>query len=394
MLLLKNAHLLSVVTEDVDFTEADVLVNDERIVEIAPANTLHIDGAQEMDLQGKTLMPGIIDMHLHLQTTDLNVPLIKISTPAEITTRVMEFAATLLDLGITTVRDAGDNPARPTVALSRAIDAGRLMGPTIVPSGPIMCPTAPNTDTWLAERIDGVDSTRKVVRNNLFLGAKYIKMYGSASMSAPTKEVGYPIIEPEEIREAVRIAKNYNTYVAIHCHGARAIDQAVRAGVHTVEHASLISEETLRYIEETGADVGIVPTLFVISNSFVPSPTIAPAVAEHLKSIKGQVIASLKNAYQHNIMIGWGTDVTQADYIADCGKEFRLRKEWLDYSNEDIIKQATINSAKLMYMDDQIGSVKVGKTADLIVVDHDPVDDITVMYNKPLHVIKKGVLLR
>ena len=394
MLLLKNCHLVAAVTEGVDFTEADVLADQGKILEIAPAGTLEHEGAQVMDLKGKTLLPGLIDMHVHLQCSDMNVPQIKLSTPAEITVRVMEFVSNMLDMGYTTVRDAGDNPSRPTIALSRAIDAGRLVGPTIIPCGPIMCPTAPSTDVWLAERIDGVDNTRKVVRNNLLLGAKYIKMYGSASMSAPTKEVGYPIIEPEEIREAVKIAKNYSTYVSIHCHGARAIDQAVKAGVHTVEHASLISEETIKYIKESGIDFGIVPTLFVFSNSIKPNPRLAPEVTAHLAEIKDQVIECLKNAYHQGIRMGWGTDVDGKNYVADPGKEFRLRKEWLGISNEDMIRQATIESAKLLYMDDKIGSVKVGKAADLIVVDRDPVEDITVMYEKADHVIKGGRVIR
>lgn len=393
-MLLKNCHLLRIVTEGVDYTEADVLLENGKIAGIAPAGTLQDEGQEVMDLQGKTLMPGLIDMHLHLIMTDKNYDAIWNWTPAEYTIRSTEFASLMLQLGYTTIRDAGDNPCRSTIPLSRSIAKGRLVGPTIVTSGPIMCPTAPNTATWLAERIDGVDNTRQMVRRNLLLGADYIKMYGSASMSAPTKEVGYPIIEPEEIREAVKIAKNYNTYVSIHCHGARAIDQAVKAGVHTVEHASLISEETLQYVEDNGLDFGIVPTLFVFAGSIKPNPMMAPEVSAHLNSIKDQVIVSLKNAYRHNILIGWGTDVAMVDYEQTPGMEFRLRKEWLDYSNEDIIRQATINSAKLLYMDKTIGTVKEGKLADLIVVDRDPVEDITVMYDKPAHVIKGGRLIR
>lgn len=394
MLLIKNCHLLSAVTEGVDFTEADVLLDNGVIANIAPAGTLTADGAEVMDLAGKTLMPGLIDMHVHLIMTDGNYDRMWNYTPAEFTVLAAGYASSLLDMGYTTVRDCGDNPCRGTVPLSKAYATGKLLGPNLIPCGPIMCPTAPSTSDWLAERIDGVDNTRKVVRTNLLKGAQYIKMYGSASMSAPTKEVGYPIIEEEEIREAVKVAKNYSTYVAIHCHGARAIDQAVRAGVHTVEHASLISEETLQYIEDAGLDVGIVPTLFVFSLSVAGTGHLTPAVAAHLASIKDDVIASLKNAYRHNITIGWGTDVMQVNYEQTPGKEFQLRKEWLDFSNEDIIKQATINSAKLLYMDNKIGSVKVGKAADLIVVDRDPVEDITVMYNKPAHVIKGGKLVR
>lgn len=186
----------------------------------------------------------------------------------------------------------------------------------------------------------------------------FLKLYGSASMHAPGRETGIPIIEPEEIRAAVRVAQNYNTYVAIHCHGARAIDNAVRAGVHTVEHASN---------EETQIRLG---------------------------KIKDRVIASLKNAYQHNILIGWGTDVIRDYYVDRPDTEFRLCKEWLEYSDEDIIKQATVNSARLMYMDDRIGTIKAGKDADVILVKGDPSRDIRVMYQKPLHVIKGGKLVR
>lgn len=394
MMLLKNCHVVPFLTEGVDYTEADVLLDGGKIKQIAPAGTLQADDAEVMDLQGKTLLPGLIDMHIHLIMADDNYAGMNNFTPAEFTVRSAEFASALLDMGYTTVRDCGDNPCRTTIPLARATEAGLLAGPRIIPSGPILCPTAPNTSDWLAERIDGVDNTRKMARRNLFMGAQFIKLYGSASMTAPTKEVGYPIIEPDEIREAVRVAKNYGTYVSIHAHGPRAIDQAVRAGVHTVEHASMISEETLQYIDESCPDFGIVPTLFVFANSIKPNPMMPDSVAAHLNSIKDQVVASLKNAYRHKVLMGWGTDVTMTTYKKTPGKEFQLRKEWLEFSNEDILKQATINSAKLMYKDNEFGSIKEGKAADLVVVDRDPVADITVMYDKPAHVIKAGKLIR
>lgn len=395
MLLLKNCHLVECLTEGVDFSEGDVLLDGGKITTIAPAGTLQIEGAQVMDLAGKTLMPGIIDMHVHLFTTDYTSFGPGIS-PVEYAYRVMSYSNLMLDLGITTVRDVGDNPSRPAIALSRAIDAGKLPGPNIIPSGPILCPTAPSTSDCIAERIDGRDNTRLMCRRNLVSGAKFIKLYGSASMTAPCKETGYPIIEPEEIEEAVKVAKNYSTYVSIHCHGAKAIDNAVKAGVHTVEHASMITEETLQYIDDNHLDVGVVPTLFVFRDSVAGMEGSNEEMVNRLGKIKADVIASLKNVYQNHkgILMGWGTDVIQTRYAQEPGAEFKLRKEWLECTDEDIIKQATINSAKLMYMDDQIGSVKVGKMADLIVVDSDPSKDITVMYQKPLHVIKSGNLIR
>lgn len=393
MLLMKNCRFVRVLTEGFDGSEGDVLIKDGCIEMIAPCDTIHPDGSEVLDLQGKTLMPGLIDMHVHLIMTDHNYSLDNM-LPTEFSMRCMEFASAMLDMGYTTIRDAGDNHSRPTIALSRAIDSGKLVGPTIIPAGPILCPTAPNTSDWLAERIDGVENTRRMARRSLLLGGKYLKLYGSASMHAPTKETGYPIIEPEEIREAVKVAKNYSTYVSIHCHGARAIDNAVRAGVHTVEHASMISEETLQYIDKSGEDIGIVPTLSVFYGSVSGGAGNNEETRVRSNRIKGTVIESLKNAYRHGVRIGWGTDVVKDAYVDDPSLEFRLRKEWLEYKDADIIQQATINSAKLLYMDDKIGSVRAGKRADLIVVDGDPSEDITVMYQRPLHVIKNGTIIR
>lgn len=394
MLLLKNCHFVSSLVEEYDLPEGDVIVDGKKIVRIAPCGTLSAENAQILDLNGKTLLPGLIDMHVHLfmqayedvmNGRELGVQ------PTEYTVNVIQYAQAMLDAGYTTVRDVGDNPSRPTFAVAKAVDAGRLQGPSIIPSGPILLPTYTPT-TALNEDMDGPMEFRKGARRNLRSGARFIKLYGSGSLLVPSAEPGFPIIEADEIREAVKVAKMYGTYVAIHAHGATAIDMAAREGVHTIEHASMISEETLSYIEEHYEEIGLVPTLFAFNHILNEADTPNGIRA---RAIRDQVISSLKSAYHnHHVQIGWGTDVPYKDFVADPMTEFRLRGEFLDYGSEDMLKQATINSAKLMYMDDQIGTIKAGKMADLVVVDGDPVSNNQVMYQKPDHVIKAGQIIR
>ena len=363
-----------------------------KISKILPCGAEFAEDGQTLDAAGLTLIPGLIDMHIHLFTGYRQEAERDTLPPAGFANKCLEYAQFLLDLGYTTVRDVGDYVGWPVLSLAKEIESGYLAGPTLFTSGPILCPTARNTSSVLSEPIDGADDARRMARLYLKKGAQFIKLYGSASMSSHVGEVGHPIIEMDEIQAAVRVTRDYGTYVSIHCHGSRAIDNAVRSGAHTVEHASLITEETLQYIQENHLDCGIVPILSVL-HQLVRSADTNPAAARVAKLLD-QIHASLKNAYRRQIPIGWGTDVHMAEYLAHPDSEFRLRKEKLDFSDEDIIKQATINSAKLMGIDDQVGSVKEGKIADLLLVSGNPAQDIAVMYQKPVHVIKKGRLIR
>lgn len=395
MLIIRNCRFVDILTEDIEFLEGDVLVDGGKIKAIARCGTLKAEGIEELDIQGKTLMPGLIDMHVHLFIGNVDYNKWILTKPAEYAVQCMEYASILLDLGYTTVRDCGDNPnSQNTFALSNAFETGRLKGPTLITCGSILAPTSLGTNSGICMFFDGTNEVRKLARTMFSEGAKFIKLYGTGSMATPGMPTGFPIIQEDEVLEAVKIAKDYGTYVAVHAHGTETIDMLVRAGVHTIEHASLISEKTLQYMEASGVDVGIVPTLSVFSQSFKPAPNITPEVAAHLSNLKDQVVSSLKNAYRHGVQIGWGTDTMMSDYRDHPETEFKLRKEWLDYKDEDIILQATINSAKLLGLGDKIGTVKVGKDADLIVVDGDPSKDITVMYNRPLHVIRRGQVIR
>ncbi len=235
---------------------------------------------------------------------------------------------------------------------------------------------------------------RHAVRSNFAHGVDFIKLYGSGSMMAKGSVPGIPIMDEDEILEAVRIAKQKGTYCAIHCHGTEAIDTALRCGVATIEHASFIGEESLERIAGS-PNCGIVPTLSItkaILNAD-PNTEYGKHVIKKVQPLVDKIKVCLGRAYDRgDILIGWGTDVAMSAYLADPGLEFRVRRELLGWGSLELLRQATINSAKLLRIDSEVGTIKVGKCADVILVNGDPVADISVMYEPAARVFRAGRL--
>ena len=396
MLILKNCRFVPFLTEGTDLTEGDVVVRDGLIDSIVPRGTAKApegEKAEVLDLAGKTLLPGLIDLHCHLFYENIGALMKGSSQPQpEFAINTLRYAQKFLDCGYTTVRDVGDTHCRPAMYVKRAIEAGKVKGPRITTSGPIISSNWTTLDT-LDIFACGSDGFRDAVRKNFAQGADFIKLYGSGSLMMPSNEPGYPIIESDEIEAAVLVAKRNASYVSVHAHGKTAIDMCVKAGVHTIEHASMISEDTLKYIDESGQDTALVLTMYAIDEILEEPETYN---GKRMTQIMPTIKESLLNAYNNhkNILLGWGTDVSLEKFTSDPMREFRLRKETLGFTNEDILRQATIDSAKIIYQDDKIGSVRPGKFADFVVVDGDPVSDISVMYKVPEHVVKGGEIVR
>ena len=384
MLLLRNCRFIPELTEDTDLVCGDVQIVDQKITAILPCGT-QVDGDYaELDLQGKTLMPGLIDMHLHLRHYKDLTPV----APCDIAYNVLCYANFMLDNGYTTLRDCGDHKSTPAAALRRAIQAGKFVGPNIYTSGMTIMPTETGGELpWARENHIYADSAQQMrydVRYVIMEGADFVKLYGSGSMMVEGAQPGNRIMETDEMEAAVKAAAMKSTYCAIHMHGAEGCDTAARVGIRTIEHASFITEDTLRYLDGK-EDQGIVITA-AIFGSIGDSPMAKRRMEESF--------ACLRKVKNYNVLVGWGTDISLHDYMADPYLEFKFRKEQLGFSNSEILKQVTMNSAKLMMQDHLFGSVKVGKLADLIVVDGDPVEDLTIMYQKPVHVIKSGKIIR
>lgn len=393
-IILRNCRLVPALTEGTDLSEADILIADGLIADIKPCGSLFEGCCSEWDMEHKTVMPGLIDAHLHLHWQHDSTW----STHMRDCWRVfpeMRYANFMLDNGYTTIRDAGDNNCCASEAIRDAIKDGYIVGPRIICAGPTLNPGDVGSYNCAQNhvRISGPEETRRRVRENITYGSDFIKLYGSGSLLMIDNDPHNRTIEEDEIREAVKVTSCRHMYVAIHAHGSTTIDMAVRAGVRTIEHASFISEETLQYMDGR-TDVGIVPTVGILHAMAHPSSGQLTPAAIRFRDITNTVFDCIRNAYHHNILIGWGTDIALNTYQNDPYIEMRTRKDDLGFSNLDILKQLTINSAKLLMLDNKIGTVKTGKCADLIVVNGNPVDNIEVMYAKPIHVIAGGKRIR
>lgn len=394
MLVLRNCRLVTLLTEGTELETADLALDGGRIRQIAPCGTAFEGKYEELDLGGKFVMPGMIDMHTHLRSRggikgeDVRSDPLK---PCSVTLDEYMFAQWYLDNGYTTVRDVGDNIANPAIALRNHINAGFLEGPRLFCSGPTLTPTEIGFDAaWSAPNHYDVNSPlemRERVRFCLQQGSDFIKLYGSGSMMVEEGQPGALIMEPDEMLEAVTQAKRKNTYCAIHAHGAEACEVAARTGVRTIEHASFIEPETLEYLQtRTAEGHGIVLTVSIFDDVL--------AAGTQKVSIRNTVYEHLRRIRDYDILVGWGTDTSMGFYKKRPFAEFEIRRDALGFTNEELLRQVTINSAKLMMKGHLIGTIKEGKCADLIVLEADPVKHLEVLGSRPLHVFRDGRLVR
>lgn len=390
MLPLKNCKVIPELTEGFSGKEADVLIEGDRIKEIMSCGA-NVQANQVMDLKGKYLLPGFFDMHVHFSLSGGDTLIDNAKTPVQQAYDAVKFAQDSLKAGFTTIRDVGsyDNVA---IELRNAINAGNFVGPTIYAAGRIVITTEAGNSFFsgLYNEADGPQEMWKAVRQEMQAGADYIKILGTGAVMHPHGEPGQPIFTYEELKAVVDAAKFKDTYVASHCHGVRAIKESIRAGVRTIEHASFLDDEAIEMLKGN-TDTYVVPTLKIISGlveSVPASSTFMVAKAQH---VLDELKVNMRKAYDAGLVLGFGTDTGAVPLPHGAnGDEFVLRKEFWDMDEVDIIKQATINSAVIMGVDADYGSIKAGKYADLVIVDGDPTKDISVLTKNIDGVIKFG----
>ena len=216
----------------------------------------------------------------------------------------------------------------------------------------------------------------------------FIKIYASGSAISPTGVPKNPIMTYEEIKTTVDTAEANGLYVAAHCHADSAIRNCIRAGVRTIEHATYLSEETVDELL-TAKNTCLIPTL----SAMYVSQTDPKERAFWLARLTPMLESSAKTigyAYRAGALIGFGTDSAPMSPQYDTGVEFRYRKEYCGMTNEDILLQATKNNAMIAGLTDR-GEIREGMKVDLVLVDGDPVADISAMYTPPVQVWKNGI---
>ena len=398
--LFKNASILDGRHSEA-LADHQVLVEDGLIREVSDS-PITASSARVVDLAGKTLMPGLIDCHVHVIATVANLGANAELPNTLVALRSAKIMRDMLMRGFTTVRDLGGADFGLVMAIEeRLIDAPRL-----VICGKALSQTGGHTDyrgryharnvDYYADKagslgrvVDGVDDVRRAAREEIKAGAQFIKIMANGGVSSPTDPIAFLGLSADEVRAAVEEAGNAQTYVAAHLYTDEAIRRAVELGVESVEHGNLISAETARLVKEKGAYVVPTNVTFDALAKEGASFGLPPESVAKIEDVRSQGLAALQTLSEAGVMMAFGSDLLGAMHQHQSD-EFILRGEVLPAI--EVIRSATINAAKVVRHEGKLGVVKAGAYADLIVVDGDPLKDLSVLTGQGRHMpaIMKG----
>jgi len=376
-----------------------VIIADDRIVEVTADHADHVTS-----MPGVTLIPGLIDVHTHLATPLDNgqgfAPIVQ-RTGAQDALIGVKHASTTLRAGFTTVRDIGPWRAFTDVALRDAIEAGWVEGPRMMCAGAfVTCPGGGGDITGLAVDVDdvlprelrfgvtsGTDEMRANVRQILRFGADFIKVLATGAVLTSGTNPGAPEFTEDELRAGVETAADAGTHVAAHAHGTEGIKRAVRAGVHSVEHGSMLDDEAIELMLSHGtylvADLYDGDYILEIG----PEMGYTDEVLRKTEMTNDSQRVGFRKAVDAGVKIAFGTDAAvyphgdnavQFVYYVDNG-----------LSETQTIQSATRWASELMGWQDRVGSLSPGTFADMVAVQGNPLEDITLL-ETPEAVMKGG----
>ncbi|MEL7497271.1 MAG: amidohydrolase family protein [Planctomycetota bacterium] len=392
--------------DDRVYESMTIVVDDDKIRSINQGfidpNT--IDGLDDpliIDLKNHTVMPGLMDMHTHLMFQHHKRVYSDrfFMNESDFVLRSTVYAKRTLMAGFTTVRDLGDNGIN-SVSLRTAIDKGFIEGPRIYTAGKSLATTGGHADPTNGTKgefkrdgtpvdgvINGISDARKAVRQRYKDGADLIKLTATGGVLSLATNGQNPQFTQDELEAIVEIANDYGMSVAVHAHGTEGMKRAVLAGVHSIEHGTFMSEEVMKLMKERGTY--LVPTISagVWVGEKAKEDDYFPAVVRPKAARIGPVIQkTFAKAYQSGVKIAFGTDSGVSPH-GDNAREFELMVE-AGMPPMKAIQSATIESAKLLRIDDKLGTLESGKLADIVAVQGDPISDISLM--KDIEFVMKG----
>ncbi len=380
-----------------EYRNADILVEDGRIADVARAPN---QGAEVVDLDGRYLFPGFIDCHVHICVKSDNAnphnPWRDV-LPGTIAIWGVRAAKRMLHAGVTTAREVGGWDYHE-IAVRDAIDAGWIEGPRLFCSGRILTITSSTTPYFagMYEEADGPEAVRAAARKQFAKGANLIKILASGSLQSSRYERADAIqYRPDEIRAAVEIAEDNFTHVAAHAHANKAIRNAVECGCHSIEHGTYGSADIFDLMVERGTY--LVPTLCT-TPGLLGDETFARDVPPHIRERKEKAhkikVANLKLARERGVKVAMGSDVgAPGCHCGDNLFELEVMVEEAGYQPVEAIRSATLIAAELMGLEKELGSLEIGKRADVVAFTDDPLNAIGAL-RRPIFVMKDGAIVR
>ncbi len=349
-------------------------------------------GFEVVDLAGACLLPGFFDCHVHLRLDGLPDPRAQVlsDTDALCALRSARNAQCTIEAGVTTIRDCGSTNF-VDFSVRKAVESGLIPGPRMVLSGKIICMTGGHG--WnVGYQADGPDAVRRAAREQLRAGADNVKLIATGGILTPGTEIGAAQFTVDEMRAAVEEAKKRGAISCAHAHGASGIRNAVEAGVDSIEHGYYLDEEGIEMMLARGTV--LVATSAAVRNVAAKGVEhgLLPDVHRKASEAVGSHIETFTRAYKAGVKLAMGTDsgvpfthhgnnLDELGYLVEMG-----------LSPMEAIQVATLESARLLQLDDRLGSLQAGKLADLVVFDGDPLANIAELrdHHRFKWVIKDG----
>jgi imidazolonepropionase-like amidohydrolase len=402
--LLKNARIVDG-TATYPTDPVQIVIEDGEIREVGPDATATAD--EVLDLAGLTVMPGLIDCHVHVIATTANLGLNASLPSSLVAARSSLLMRNMLMRGFTTVRDLGGADR----GLQLAVEEGAFVAPRLVICGKALSQTGGHTDyrgpydnrdvEWYAQSLgamgrncDGIPAVQRAVREELKNGAQFVKVMADGGVSSPSDPVGYLVFSVDELKAMVEIAKGFGTYATGHLYADEAIVRALDCGFECIEHGNLISDATIERVARDG--IPVVPTniTYDLLARCGADYGLPPESVAKVSDVREAGLERLEKMHAAGVLMGYGTDLLGGMQTEQSG-EFTLRGRYIPA--DAVIRSATVDAAKVLRMEGRIGTIAPGAFADIVAVEGNPLDNLELLTNQGAHmplIMKDGTAIK
>lgn len=391
-LLIKNARIVDgTAPEPTD--PMQIAIEDGRICEVGAS--VDFTAEEELDLAGLTVMPGLIDCHVHTIASTANLGLNAALPSSLVAARASTLMNNMIMRGFTTVRDLGGADR----GLQLAVEEGHFIAPRMVICGKALSQTGGHTDYrgpydnrdvgWYAQALgamgricDGKPELLRAAREELKGGAQFLKVMADGGVSSPSDPVGYLVFTVDELTALVEVANSFGTYVAAHLYADEAIVRALDCGITCIEHGNLIGDETIKRVAREGAMV--VPTNItydLLARKGAEFGLLPESVAK-VADVREAGLERLVKLYDAGVIMGYGSDLLGGMQTEQSG-EFPLRGRYIPA--DAVIRSATVDAARVLRMEGEVGVIASGAHADIIAVDGNPLDNLDLLTGQGAH---------